>query len=431
MRTALLILFLSGASISVGCSFAHPLVGVFPERSEEDSDSLVFLLAGLVGAAGIGDAGSSECVPAGTMALAVRNRINGRLILFRCNRDGTGCVTIDASAVAGQGNDTGHEPDLVFDPVNNRLLVTARNSAANDRLGLFRCNPDGTGCMYADLTSGNSSGRTPSSAVDLVNQRLVTATRDSTGGVDRLGIHRCNLDGTGCVTIDASAVTGQPDFTGFNPSLVLDGVDQRLYAAATNNSGALNTAGFYRCDLNAMGCTYTDVGLAAGLGSGTGFNPTVIHDQTSGRNIFIAQSQRSNSLAGVRCQEDGTGCVFVDVSAGESAFLADSILGPDRRIYTVASNPFAGSRAALWRCDIDGTNCIHANIGATLGSNTGQGPVVSADSSCAYAASINAGGGNALLYYYCRQDGASCQIVDLSAATGSGFGVSELNLLLL
>lgn len=437
MRKTLFTLSLFTSIVLIGCSYGHPVVGIFPDEDDEDSNSLLFLLAGLGLAAAISESGATPpCTPSGTVMIAATHAANGRLALFRCNRDGTGCVVIDASNAAGQGDNTGVEPNMVFDPVNSRLIVTARNASANDRLGYYRCNVDGTSCGYTDLTTGNDTGHKPSAGIDLVNNRLVTATEDSTGGSGHLGMHICNLNGTGCASTDVSTATGQGNFSGFSPVLVVDSVDQRLYTA-TNNNGASNTVGFFRCNLTAGGCSFTNISSAAGLGANSGFLPDVIHDQANGRNVFISRNGIGSpaQLGGFRCLEDGTGCNFLDVDGGQpinSVANPRSFLGPDNRIYSVAANPQNNSRTSLWRSDIDGANSIHANIGASLGAMSGGSPDVTADSTCAYAASNDfSGGPQALYYYYCRLDGTECQTVDLTATTGAGFGVSAVNILLL
>ncbi|MCR9143947.1 MAG: hypothetical protein NXI24_17000 [bacterium] len=411
------------------CSYGHPIVGIFPEDPQDDGLNLSLLLAGLAIASNLGPA-STGCAPNGQIMIAANNATNGRLALFRCNRDGSGCVHIDASAAAGQGNDSGFEPNMVFDPVNNRLLVAVADGSVGPRLGLYRCNADGTGCVFLVLSGGADSGHTPSAGVDLVNNRLAVASRDSTGGALRLGMHLCNLDGTGCASTDVSAATGQGNFTGFNPSLVVDNIDQQLYTATFNN-GASNTVGFFRCNLNAGACTFTNASTAAGLGANTGVAPSLIHDQAGGRNLFVSRNSTLGALNGIRCQEDGSACVAVDVTAGFSAGNSRSFLGPDNRVYTSARNPDTGNRASLWRCEIDGTNCLHANLGAALADDTGHEPDVVADDSCAYVASRNDASASSVLYYICERDGSACQFVDVTAATGTAFGVTDINLLLL
>lgn len=413
----------------VACSYGHPVVGIFPEDPEDDGQNLSLLLAGLGVALNL-SAASTGCAPAGQVMIAATNTTNGRLMLFRCNRDGSGCVHIDASTAAGQGNASGTEPNMVFDPVNNRVLVTVSDGQASNRLGLYRCNADGTGCVFLVVSASANSGVTPSAGVDLVNNRLVVASRDSTSGTLRLGLNLCNLDGTGCATSDVSGATGQGNFTGFTPSLFVDNIDQLLYTATFNN-GASNTVGFFRCNLNAGGCTFTNASTAAGLGANTGVQPTLIHDQVGGRNLFVSRNSTLGALNGIRCQEDGTGCVAVDVTAGTSSSNPRSFLGPDNRVYTTSRNLDTVQRASLWRCEIDGTNCLHANLGAALADDTGHEPDVVVDNSCAYVASRNVAAGDSLLYYVCERDGSACQIVDVTAATGTAFGVGGIDLLLL
>jgi hypothetical protein len=153
--------------------------------------------------------------------------------LHRCNLDGSSCIHTDISA--GQGANSGESPFAVLDSQNRKLLVVTTNGDNERRPGLFRCDVDGTDCTYADISAGQgiNSGVSPVAVIDATNQKLLVVTTNGANG-NRLALFRCNLDGTGCAYTDISA--GQPAESGTSPSLVIDPEGQRVHVVTANKA---------------------------------------------------------------------------------------------------------------------------------------------------------------------------------------------------
>ena len=116
-----------------------------------------------------------------------------RPALFRCNLDGTGCTYTDISA--GQGPDTGFAPSIVIDEANAKLLVVTENRASSSRPALFRCNLDGTGCSYADISAGQGtgSGLSPSAVIDKSTGDLLVVATSRAVVPNGLGFYQVRL----------------------------------------------------------------------------------------------------------------------------------------------------------------------------------------------------------------------------------------------
>ncbi|HEY3233581.1 MAG TPA: hypothetical protein VGJ84_02625 [Polyangiaceae bacterium] len=143
----------------------------------------------------------------------------GKPALFQCNLDGTGCNFTDISS--GQGNGSGRFPSAVIDSTNAKLLVVTTNDANCGKPALFQCNLDGTGCNFTDISSGQAidSGYNLSAVIDSANAKLLVVTRND-ANFGKPALFRCNLDGAGCTYTDISA--GQGTNSGRVPSAVID-----------------------------------------------------------------------------------------------------------------------------------------------------------------------------------------------------------------
>jgi hypothetical protein len=116
--------------------------------------------------------------------------------LVRCDLDGTGCTYTDISA--GQGANSGGTPSAMIDTVNKKLLVVTQNGANSYKPALFRCNLDGTGCTYRDISAGQDKldqDSPPSAVIDTSNAKLlvVTTLGDTYGISNKPSLFRCNL----------------------------------------------------------------------------------------------------------------------------------------------------------------------------------------------------------------------------------------------
>ncbi|MCW7468195.1 chitobiase/beta-hexosaminidase C-terminal domain-containing protein [Leptospira kanakyensis] len=155
--------------------------------------------------------------------------------LIRCNLDGTTCTHTDISA--GQGNQVGFYPVAVIDQFNGKLLVVTQNVANNHKPSLFRCNLDGNSCTHTDISAGQGAetGSHPSVVIDEVNRKLLVVATYGSNDI-KIGLFRCNLDGTSIVYRDISA--GQGVNSGFLPFVAIDYINGKMLVATQNYENA-------------------------------------------------------------------------------------------------------------------------------------------------------------------------------------------------
>ncbi len=282
--------------------------------------------------------------------------------LFRCNLDGSSCVYSDISV--GQGANSGYSPSIVVDAVNSKVLVVTENRANGSRAALFRCNLDGTGCTYKDLSAGQgaNSGITPSAVIDTVNNKLLVAT----AFINQPALFRCDLDGTNCTYADISA--GQTGTAGIAPSLALDTTNAKLLVATNNGSNNYKPA-LFRCNLDGTGCAYSDISALQGANSGT--SPSIVVDALNKKVLVVTQNDANATKPALfRCDLDGTNCGYVDISANRGNISGNTpsaaIDAVNKKLLVVTSVQNAGDQApTFYRCNLDGTGCTFTNISSS------------------------------------------------------------------
>jgi hypothetical protein len=292
--------------------------------------------------------------------------------LFRCDLDGTGCSSIDISA--GERSGSGYQPSAVIDGASGKLLVVTKDGAFS-RPSLFRCNLDGTSCTHTDISAGQgeNSGSFPSAVIDTTNRKLLVVTTNGASS-NKPSLFRCNLDGTGCFHIDISAGVGAN--SGYSPSAVIDATNGKLLVVTENGASSFKPS-LFRCDLDGTGCSHVDI--SAGQGSESGTAPQALIDATNGKLLVVTTERGSSSKPGLfRCDLDGTGCTHADISAGQATGSGDSpsavIAAANGKLLVVTTNRASSNKASLFRCDVDGTGCVHVDISAGQGTGSGRNP---------------------------------------------------------
>src|SRR5262249_18840747 len=94
---------------------------------------------------------------------------------------------------------------------------------------------------------------------------------------------------------------------------------------------------------------------------------------TTGRKLLVVAPTPSKlcwrpKLALFRCSLDGSGCIYADISAGQppgsgwnpSAVIDDT----NRKLLVGTRNEANGNRPALFQCNVDGTGCTYTDISA-------------------------------------------------------------------
>jgi hypothetical protein len=244
------------------------------------------------------------------LLIVTKNGANGnRPALFRCDPEGANCTYTDLSA--GQPSESAEWVSPVLDVANGKLLVVTNNAANSNRPSLFRCDLDGTNCTHTDISAGKGggSGWRASAAIDTTNAKLVVATTDCTNGC-RAGLFRCNLDGTGCAFNDISA--GQLDQSGNDPAVLIDTANSKVLVATVNGANS-NKPSLYRCDLNGTNCSHSDI--SAGQPGESGWYPSPVIDTTNSKILVATRNVSAGDAVGLfRCNVDGSGCSYTSIS---------------------------------------------------------------------------------------------------------------------
>jgi hypothetical protein len=224
----------------------------------------------------------------GKLLFATADTYNPQVIgLFRCGLDGTGCTFAD---VPGAGPNSAAAATPVIDATNQALLIAGWN-ASQYSPRLFRCPLDASTCGSSDLTYGTSAGRLsggyPTLLLDSANNKLLVVTQDDWvpdggSGSSRPALFRCNVDGTGCTYRQVSAAS----LSGKTPNAVLDSANGKLLIAAQDATNG-NHLVLYRCALDGTGCAAFD--MSAGTTS-EGQQPRIAVEPSTGRFFIVASS---------------------------------------------------------------------------------------------------------------------------------------------
>lgn len=298
-----------------------------------------------------------------------------QLRLSICNIDLSSCITKDISSLAGQGNGSGNYPSIVVDTLNSKILISTENYANNSKPSLFICSLDGSSCIHKDISAGrgNQSGLSPKILIDTVNNKILLLTRNSEAGFgDRLSLFRCDLDGTNCLFTDISA--GKGDVSAFGVNSIAAGLDftnSKLLVVTQNNFTTNNKRpSLFRCNLDGSNCNYTDI--SAGQGDNSGRNPSLAIDSVNGK-LFVTTS-KSNGIKYTaslfKCGLDGTSCSHVNLGAVFDAEAYGNTVFIDQAnakvlVATAYSNNGSNYFPGLYRCTLNMTNCSFNTLALT------------------------------------------------------------------
>jgi hypothetical protein len=255
--------------------------------------------------------------------------------LLRCATDGTACTTADISAGATVSAGV---KSVVLDAASQKLLVVAQDDLHQQRLALFRCNVDGTGCTYSDISAGRGpgSGRNPSAAIS--GGKLLVVTEGASSGSGPT-LYSCALDGAGCSWADISA--SRPYGSGLRPRLLVYG--NNLLVVSTDGSND-SKAALVRCGLDGSSCTYAD--LSAGAGAGTGGSPSAAIDDVAQR-LLVVTTDADASARLVRCE------LAVDLGPPMSGMMPSAVIDKKAMRLLVATDDLSNlERPALATLDL-------------------------------------------------------------------------------
>ncbi|RHX84875.1 chitobiase/beta-hexosaminidase C-terminal domain-containing protein [Leptospira stimsonii] len=224
--------------------------------------------------------------------------------------------------------------------------------------------PGATTAVHKDISGavgqGTDSGKFPSAAIDPINKKLLVVTQNGSNG-DKPSLFRCDLNGNSCQHFDISS--GQGNNSGKNPSIVVDEIGGKILVATENGANSSKPS-LFRCDLGGSNCGHFDI--SAGQGSGSGTNPKILIDQLN-RKLLVVTNNLANGIRPslFRCDIDGTNCIHKDISSGQgvqSGFTPIADLDyTNQKILVITRNQGNSNKPSLFRCDLDGTNCTHTD----------------------------------------------------------------------
>ncbi|TGL85522.1 chitobiase [Leptospira congkakensis] len=214
------------------------------------------------------------------------------------------------------------------------------------------------------------------------------------------------------VDISVGPVTG----SGYSPSAILDTRNSKLLIATTDQSDN-NKSGLFRCNLDGTNCSYHDI--SSNQGTNSGFTPSIAIDEKNLKILVVTRNGANNNKPALfRCNLDGTNCSYHDIStyqANESGWHPsvgiDSI---NDKLLIVTENRGNDYKASLFRCDLDGTNCTHTDISANQGIYTGNTPHLSIDYLNQKLLVVIRSATSKLSLRYCNLNGSNCVFRDIS-----------------
>ncbi|WP_246048045.1 chitobiase/beta-hexosaminidase C-terminal domain-containing protein [Leptospira ilyithenensis] len=340
-----------------------------------------------------------------------------------------------ADISAGQGTDSGYSPNILVDSNSMKLLIVTQNTANNNKPGLFRCDLDGSNCSHADISVGQGadSGVSAFALLDTVSNKLLVVTQNATNS-NRASLFRCDLDGSNCTHTDISA--GQGGLSGTNPFAIIDSVSNKLLVITCNVTNDLKPS-LFRCNLDGSNCTHTDISVGQGLGSGS--MPSLVIDPIANKLLVVTSNGANNYKPSLfRCNLDGSNCTHTDISVGQGAYSGNhpsAAIDPIANKLLIATrNEANDQKPSLFRCNLDGSNCIHTDISVGQGTASGLSPEISIDliTGKVLVTAINAANNYKPSLFQCNLDGSSCTHTDISAGQGpnSASGLSYISMII-
>jgi len=340
---------------------------------------------------------------------------------------------ITQEIAAGQDVNSGLQPSVAIDGAGAKLLVVTKNGQNSNKAALFRCDLNGTGCGYSDVSGGQDaeSGTLPTALVDTTNNKLLVVT--ASGATPKPALSVCDLNGSNCGFVDISA--GKSAGVGEELTATLDKTNSKLVVATRN--GANNHPAMFRCDLSGANCAFTDVALAAfGASGDVGHWPSVVVDEVNSKVLVVSTNLDNNSkLALFRCDLDGSNCTYTDISAGQgtgSGYAPKALIDTlNKKLLVVTNNAANAGKLALFRCDLNGTNCVYADISAAQPGTSlaGNRPAAMIDpvGRKLLVASIRFDSADRPGLWRCELDGTQCTFYDFTRAGTEGFIAAAFN----
>jgi hypothetical protein len=318
------------------------------------------------------------------MLLVSDQDTGGKLALHKCALTGKGCAATPIADTQAELT----QLRAAYSPTDQKLFAVAKTTAGKPRL--YRCNVQGAPqCGFDDIavTDFAGSGESPSVALSsgAGGERVLVVTSNGAKS-GKPWLFRCErVFGASCSVSDLSA-QGNPLLrgnSGGDPALVVDADRGRVIVATQNDANQARSALFLSDTLslsNASGTAAQHQDSAAGRAGQSGLSPSVLIDDTrteadggaaAPRILIVTTDRAQDPSIGARlgrpslfrCNLDGTGCSFLDLSAGQPA---ESGVGLNAMIDRTEKNLLVVSKPGyLFRCRTDGNSCLGRTLPGT------------------------------------------------------------------
>lgn len=175
-------------TVSVSASEANSPTGT-KSINVRDKNVVVSNISSIAaGNTGVYAAGAIDTINNKLLVAAMNNPSNQRLYLYRCNLDSTGCASFDIASLSGlftEGNATGYYPSIAFDKANSRILIVA-NQNGGAFVYLYSCNINLTACTVYIGFDGSLPGTYSSVAVNSTGTKIAIVYYASNGQINIL-----------------------------------------------------------------------------------------------------------------------------------------------------------------------------------------------------------------------------------------------------
>lgn len=321
-------------------------------------------------------------------------------------------------------------PEIILNSQTGEVLVVLNNSATG-KPALVTCDSNGNDCIVADISAGRGSSvcETPRPVIDYANQKLIVTCHNRESGSDTFGAVRCNMDGSDCT------YTHLANFLEASPVPLIDAQNNKLLIV-TSSYEHNRRPRLIICSLDLNSCNNTD--LSAGQGDDSARELDAIIDELNGK-LLVVGKNFANSLRPslFRCNLDGTGCVHSDISGGDSTTALGSLpsigIDYDSNKLIVATAPtgtFARETLHIGTCDLDGANCTFRDLEMSQGTGSATALQLLVDTVNGHFLVVvhNAYAQDRPGIYRCDFEQTNCtyRTIDAAGRNGSGFQPSAV-----
>jgi hypothetical protein len=156
------------------------------------------------------------------------------------------------------------------------------------------------------------------------------------------------------------ALVAEPDDAAATP----DGADDQDAAVSDTESDSQPSESSTHSDAATFAASSRYVDISAGRGPGSGVFPSAVIDSANAKLLVVTEDLENMTKASLfRCSLDGTNCTFADLSAGrpgQSGYNPSAAIDTQSGKLVVSAHDDATKKShgpGIFRCDLDGSSC--------------------------------------------------------------------------